>query len=367
VDAVSVVVFLVLWGFGFLLLWRIEVPARPAGSGAATLTVSAIIPARNESSNLDGLLHSLRQQTYAPTEIIVIDDESTDSTARIAREGGAQVLAGAPLPKGWCGKPWACWQGASRARGDLLLFLDADTRLEEDGLARLVAAQSQGGGLVSVQPYHRMIHRYEQLSAFFNLISLVSFGNYGILNRHRTSARAFGPCNLCTRVDYFATGGHRHGAGAIIESLPLGQSFLDAGLCLHSLGGKDSVWFRMYREGPSSLMRGFGKSFAVGANHLPIGRALLITGWLIAAFEPLRHMIQEALAGNFPAVAGWAGCYFLFAASLHRMLIQIGNFRWATAFAYPIPLLFFLYVFLGSALAARFSGRVHWKGRVIGT
>jgi len=366
VDLLSVSAFLILWSFGFLLLWHLDVAPLPTGSDPAP-HVSAIIPARNEAANLGELLRSLHQQSQPLAEILVVDDNSTDETAQIAHAAGARVVEAASLPAGWCGKPWACWQGAQHASGDLLLFLDADTRLMPDGLQRLIAVHAAGGGLVSVQPFHRMTHPYEQLSAFFNLISLASLGAYGLFRGHRSPAGAFGPCNVCSRDDYFAVGGHQRAAGAVVESLPLGQAFLDVGLDLRCLGGKGAVWFRMYPDGPGALMNGFGKSFALGARHLSVATGLLVTGWLVAGFEPIRHLIQEATAGNAAGFALWSICYLLFAAQLHWMLVQIGNFRRTTALAYPVPLLFFLGVFVRSVLAARITGKVRWKDRVIGT
>ena len=367
-DPLSLALFLLLWSLGFLLVWRVDTPSpSTAASHALNPTVSVIIPARNEAANLGPLLQSLREQTLTPAEVIVVDDHSTDATAAVARAGGARLINAAPLPEGWCGKPWACWQGAHDATGSVLAFLDADTRLEPDGLRRLVAAQDQGGGLLSVQPYHRMSHRHEQLAAIFNVISYASLAPAGPFGRHRMNAAAFGPCLVCVRADYFAAGGHQAAAGAVIESLPLGRAFVEAGFPLRSLGGKGAVWFRMYQGGLRSLEEGFGKSFAIGVTQGPPWITVLICGWLIAAFEPLRHLIQAVAAGHGSALAVWSACYLLFAAQLHWMLVRLGNFHWTTALAYPVPLLFFVYVFLRAQLIARLTGKVTWKGRAIDT
>ena len=368
-DPISLIVFLLLWGCGYAMLWRIDGCPIPSDDRrpAPDRVVSVIVPARDESANLGALLESLKRQTVRAGETIVVDDHSTDDTCQVARLHGARVLNAEPLPDGWCGKPWACWQGAQHSSGEMLLFLDADTRLEPDGLHRLLAAQANGGGLLSVQPYHRMTQFYEQLAAFFNLISFGSLAACGLFDRNRVPTGAFGPCNLCSRTDYFATGGHLRAAGSVLESLPLAQAFAERGLPVRCLAGKGSVWFRMYRDGTRALTEGFGKGFAIGAGHLPLSNSLLTTGWLAAGFEPLRHLIQELAAGHVPGAIVWSGCYLLFAAQLYSMLIRIGNFRWSTALAYPIPLLFFMYVFARSVLMARFTGKVRWKGRTIGT
>jgi len=76
-------------------------------------------------------------------------------------------------------------------------------------------------------------------------------------------------------------------------------------------------------------------------------------------------VIGEIQAGISASLLAWLGCYLLVAAQLHRMLRQVGNFRWQTALAYPIPLAFFIYVFLRSCLSTFIYRQVKWKGRVI--
>ena len=139
---ILLLVTLALWAAGFLLLRRLR-PCAEVSAPRPTPTVSIIIPARNEEHNLPTLLRSLAAQSVKPHEIIVVDDGSTDRTAEVARQLGATVIASQPLPDGWRGKTWACHQGAQAATGELLLFVDADTWFEPDGLARVLSAYYQ--------------------------------------------------------------------------------------------------------------------------------------------------------------------------------------------------------------------------------
>ncbi len=116
-ESIILFVALALWSAGFLLLGRLR-PCARAGAAAPPLSVSVIIPARNEEHNLPTLLRSLASQAVKPHEILVVDDGSTDRTAEVARQLGATVIASKPLPDGWRGKTWACHQGAQAATGE---------------------------------------------------------------------------------------------------------------------------------------------------------------------------------------------------------------------------------------------------------
>ena len=116
--------------------------ARPAPS------VSVLIPARDEEVSIGACLESLRRQDYPDFEVLVLDDNSTDSTARIvaaeaAADSRIQLIRGEPLLEGCAGKPFACHQLAQRARGDWLLFVDADTTHTPDMLRRVISLVSE--------------------------------------------------------------------------------------------------------------------------------------------------------------------------------------------------------------------------------
>ena len=165
----------VTWIIGWLLLWRVpRLP--PASSAAPGRRVSVAVPARNEAGRLPGLLAALAVQTRPADEVLVVDDDSEDDTRAVAAAAGADIIAAPPLPDGWTGKTWACWNGAQRATGDVLVFLDADTEPGPDLLARLLDALDHRPGLLSVMPYHRMQRQYERLAAFFSAISLMGIG-----------------------------------------------------------------------------------------------------------------------------------------------------------------------------------------------
>ena len=335
---------LALWAAGFLLLGRLCRCGRADAPGPLP-TASVIIPARNEERNLPTLLRSLASQPVKPREIIVVDDGSTDRTAEVARQLGATVIASQPLPEGWLGKTWACHQGAQAALGDLLLFLDADTWFEPDGLARILSGYT--GGAFSVGPYHAVCRPYENLSLFLNFNMTVGTVPRGL----------FGQMLLVDRASYRRVGGYEAVKGRILENFRLAGQFRATGVAVRSVTGRRVFSFRMYPNGLRELVDGWTKGFASGAGQTSRGTLFLVVAWMTG--------LMLAPLGWLATGDGlrWGVLYFLCAAQVAGFSRQVGAFRWYTTALYPLPLVFFFAVFARSAI--RSGKAVNWKGREI--
>ena len=198
-------------------------------------TVSIVVPARNAESTIAHLLASLERGHVA--EVIVVDDASTDATAALAAAHGARVvrLDGDP-PAGWTGKAHACDRGAAVATAPLLLFLDADVTMREGAIGGVLAAHARHGGLISVQPYHRIERPYEALSAVCNVMAIMGSGAFAAWRRVRRPA-AFGPCLLTSREDYERIGGHAGVRGDVVEDVALARRFDAIGLPVRCSAG----------------------------------------------------------------------------------------------------------------------------------
>jgi len=333
---------LALWLAGFLLLPRLR-PCFGSGGLKVAATLSVIIPARNEEHNLPKLLRSVASQPVKPLEVLVVDDGSTDRTAETARQLGATVIPSASLPEGWRGKTWACHQGAQMARGSLLLFLDADTWFESDGLGKILSAYE--GGAFSVGPYHAVQKPFEQLSLFFNFNMAAGTVPRGL----------FGQMLLVDSDSYRRVGGHETVRGRILENFWLARRFRETGIQVRSAMGKGVVSFRMYPNGLRQLVEGWTKGFASGARQTPRGAMCLIVLWMAG-------LLLAPLAGLLTGdCLRWGAVWLLFAAQVAWLSRRVGAFHWTTALLYPIPLLFFLGLFTWSAV--RPGRRVTWKGR----
>jgi 4,4'-diaponeurosporenoate glycosyltransferase len=341
---------------GFLVAGRIR--SCPPGPLVAAPSLSIIIPARNEEQNLPRLLHSLLGSRLPTVEVLVVDDGSSDGTAAVASRFGATLLASAPLPPGWKGKPWACAQGARHATGELLLFLDADTWFVPGGLDRLIAcwARLQDSSLVlSLLPWHAVAAPYEQLSLFFNFI--MASAGFALLAR----PRLFGQSLLLTRHMYTAAGGHDAVRGMVLENFVLADRFRDAGARLRCLAGAGTLHMRMFPEGPAQMRESWAKGFAQGAAH---SDGLVLAGAIVWI---------SALCSSLPLLLVSSGCsrigpllvYLLLAAQLAGLSRRMGGFHLLTCLLFPLPLLYFCIVFADSVSRRALGRTSSWRGREV--
>ncbi|MGZ8832261.1 MAG: glycosyltransferase, partial [Thermoanaerobaculia bacterium] len=125
-------ILLAYWAFALIntILNLLLIRRRTAAPGGE-LFVSIIVPARDEERSIERSVRGFLAQDYPAFEVIVVNDRSSDSTGPIldgiaAREARLVVVHGEEPPPGWLGKPWALHQGSLRAKGELLLFVDAD-------------------------------------------------------------------------------------------------------------------------------------------------------------------------------------------------------------------------------------------------
>ena len=345
----------------------------PRGTVAAALpaSVSVVVPARNEEATLPALLASLAalEVGKVAVEVVVVDDDSVDGTASVARSGGAGVVSASPPPAGWTGKAWACQLGADATSGDRLLFLDADTVLEPDALTGLLQLHDRHGGLVSVQPYHRVERPYEQLSSYFNAMAVLASGAFTTSDAH--PPMAFGPCLLTSRADYETAGGHAAVRGAILDDVELAVAYDRVGLPVTCAAGGGAIRMRSYPGGIRQLADGWTKNFASGASAAAVGPTLGSGLWISAhhavAVGAALALLESATGWGSSLTYGspllWAVAWVGAAVQLARILRRLGSFRWWTWAAFPVCLVAFDVVFARSAVHTVLRRSVQWRGR----
>jgi chlorobactene glucosyltransferase len=344
--------------------------------------VSVLVPARNEAANIEACVRSLLAQDYPRWELLVLDDQSEDATGAIlarlaAADGRLRVLAGGPLLPGWLGKANACRQLAAAARGDWLLFTDADTVHQAPALGRaLTLALASDVGLLSLFPRQITGTLAERL-----VVPLMHLAVYGLLPlpaMRRLRSPAFAAANgqylLFRRAAYDAAGGHAAVRALVLEDVALARAVKQAGHRIELADGGDLVRTRMYR-GAADLWAGFSKNFFAFFNDsLPflgvtlLGLALLYVApplWLLAGGT------RAAIMGSDPTGAeGWAwlglplaqyGCGVV----MRLLLAARFHFRPADALLHPLSVALQIAIGLNSARLARRGGG-SWKGRTLG-
>ena len=266
-------------------------PAAPLPPGRAPRPVtSVLVPARDEAHRLPATLAGLLAQDV--TEIIVLDDQSRDATADVVRRAGqtdprVRFVRGTPPPPGWTGKNWACQQLAMAARGDLLVFCDADVLLAPAALdACWAPMRAQHADVFSVFPRQRTATLGERLLVPLIDDVLLAFLPHPLLRLPAPSAAtANGQLLMFRRGAYDLLGGHAAVASDVTEDLALARRARRAALRLGLALGGDLVSARMY-TGYWEAVRGFGKSLRAAHGGRDAVLALTAAGHLLAYTAP---------------------------------------------------------------------------------
>jgi chlorobactene glucosyltransferase len=331
--------------------------------------VSVLVPARNEEQNIRACVQSLINQDYPDFEVIVLDDESTDDTGKILAQISEQfhhlvIIKGHNLPAGWTGKNWACHQLSVTAKGEFLLFTDADTIHHpltlKEGISALL---SQNADLLTVIPYEKLGSWGEKILLPYLFFSCLAFFPIGIAHRLRNSALCFaiGQFMFFKRSAYLQIGGHERIKGVVMEDLNLGRMIKKAGLLWRMADGGLRVQCRMYHNFYETW-KGLSRFLFLGYdnNILQLFVVWAVTGMVVVG--PILALILRA-SGAMKSIPYWAITITIF---LEWLLWALAYWR----LRIPILLSFFFPVtYLLNFAATIYSGfltmtgRTTWKGR----
>jgi chlorobactene glucosyltransferase len=349
-------------------------PAAAAGPAAPTAEprVSILVPARDEAAVIGRTVEDLRSQTLEDIEILVLDDGSTDGTATVARAAAGddprtRVLTGKPLPAGWAGKPWACAQLADEARGELLLFTDADTRWAPRALEALLAERERtAADLLTAWPTQETVSWAERLAV--PMMAYVVQGYLPALAVHHLPWPAFvaamGQCLLFTRHGYTRSGGHAAVRDTVLDDMALARRLKAAGGRLREADANGLIGCRMYTGWPS-VRDGFAKNMLAGyAGSLLALAAAAAFHWLIHVL-PWAWLLVGLVAPSSTPWWPWWPLALVALGIAGRVITAVATRQRARdSILLPVSALLMTAVAWRSARWAR-SGGPRWKGRVV--
>ena len=229
--------------------------SRWAGPGAVTV----VIPARDEEARIGACIRSLAGQG---ARVVVVDDGSTDGTARVAVAAGAEVVDAGPLPAGWAGKAHALQVGLHHAETPIVVAVDADCRALA-GFVSGVAAALDGHVLVTAgarvrapQPAGRAVHASMLASLVYRL------GPPGVAARRPARVVANGQCMVFDREAVLARGGFEPVAGNLVEDVALARHLAGEGRSVAFLDATAVLEVEGYGDARETL-RGWGRSLSL--------------------------------------------------------------------------------------------------------
>lgn len=358
------------------LVVRVHLPSGlPEGPPARTPPVSVIVPARDEAVNIETCVRSLVRSSYPDFEVVVVDDRSEDDTADRARSVAAgnarrlEVVQGEELPPGWMGKPWACWQGAQRAHGDLLLFTDADTvhgpRLLERAVAAMEAEDADLTTVAGRQVMGSFWERLVQPQVFMTMLLRYYDVERWVREGRWRDAIANGQFLLFRREAYDSLGGHEAVKHDVVEDLALAQRTVRAGKRLSVHAEEGELATRMYRS-LGGLVAGWSKNILIGGlQSMPawsrplVAPASALTGFTLWLLPPLA-LLAATLGAGGSGLALWAGCCVGVSALIWSTFTARMGAPAAYGLLYPLGAAVGMFIFLR---AWRRGRRTEWKGR----
>ena len=348
--------------------------------------VSVLIPARNEASTIGNLLSDLSRQPWPHLEILVFDDQSEDDTAAVVQVAAAtdpriRLISSPGLPEGWTGKNFGCHTLAATARGEFLLFLDADVRLGGHLTANAVAASRRlHTGLITIFPQQTMLTRGEKWTVpvmHYILVSLLPLPL--VLRSSRPSlAAANGQFMFFTAEAYKKLQPHFRVRNTRVEDIAIARMMKQQGERVACLLGDERITCRMYygfREAVNGFSRSvtafFGNSFLLALlfwllttlGFVPLVLTPLLTPLLHPALEPAALFPFLPLPSN-PGVSLlmlWLAFtlgtrIFVSLASRQPLFLNLGLLS-----IHQISLGLFIF----KALRNKWKQGFEWKGRLV--
>ena len=332
-------------------------------------SVSVCIPARNEEKDIEACVISLLNQNYPDFEVIVVDDNSTDATPEILKKLADEyskltVIKGTPLPSDWHGKPYALYQAQKNAKGDYILFADADPVFHPDALKTGVhLIQERNLDMLSLLPKGIFSSFWEKAvqPVFFAFIAgMTPFRR--VNSPEFPEAMGVGAFTMIDRELYVRMGGHESLKQEILDDIGLAKVAKSFGARLLVADGQELLSIRMYHS-LEEIRVGWRKNMFV-AMRKSIPRALCF----------ILIMIALTITPYLLFIASWVNASGFFSQSLSGLnlftILSVNFFfckeiKLSTVYIFTFPLgaLIFAEIMIRSMTQIIFTGTTEWRGR----
>lgn len=338
------------------------------------LNLSVIVPARNEEDCLGACLESLVAQSDegwklgSDWELVVVDDGSTDRTREIATAfASVTVINPVIRSKGWTGKANAAWTAAKQAKGEWLLFTDADTIHEPGNLRRAIhEAEKYEVAMLSYSPQQIVTGFWQRalMPLVFSELAL-AYPPGRVSDPESRLAAANGQFLLMKREPYFQVGGHEAVANSLLEDVDLAYLVKRRKLGLRFRYAPDALSARMYRSF-GQMCEGWTKNLA-----LLFGNALITAMWkmldifLLVGLPILAWNFPGPLSVSTPWITARLVILLIWLRTLWRFYRRVSksNFPFGDCLLSVFGLPLFVWLLWKSWFDHTVTKRVVWKGR----
>jgi glycosyltransferase involved in cell wall biosynthesis len=353
--------FFIILRFAVTIFNFISDPKLRRVNKSYTDLVSILVPARNEEENILTLLTSIYQQDYRDYEVIILDDDSSDQTYAICAEFAAKhsnfrVIKGKELSGQWLGKNYACHQLARQAKGEFLLFLDADEQVF-DGLINSAVHRMhfRSLALLSLFTNQKMMTVGERLTVplmHYILLNLLPL-RLVYLSKNASVAAASGQFMLFNAEVYRRYEWHKSAMDKIVEDVEIMKQVKMAGFNGESLLANGMISCRMYTSYGEAI-NGFGKNFLAAFNYNVFSFLIFLT---LLIGGPMMVIITL----NLQLIAMMIGLIML-----TRIMISLesGQNAFINVILHPLQM-FSLVLIAFSAIQKYLTKTTEWKGRKI--
>lgn len=325
-------------------------------------SLTVVIPARNEERKIASALRSVLDQEYAGMEVVVVDDRSTDATGdildRISEgEERLRVLHLESLPDGWLGKANALHRGAAEARGELLLFTDADVMMQPDAVRRAASYLVRRGldHVTAVPDLEMPGTLLEACTGTFKMLFGIYFRPWEARDPDSSRYVGTGAFNLVRAEAYRSVGGHEPIALRPADDLKLGRTLKEAGHRQAAVLGTELLSVEWYAS-LGGLVRGLEKNAFAVAGYSLLRVAVGTTGLLLFLTWPgVAALLTAGLVRwiNVGIVLLLAGLY----ADNARFY---GHSPWHGILV-PLTAALMAYIGWRSAIKALATGSIEWR------